>query len=92
MNDDLPQDTVRGANPSTQQASRTAFEDAERDASDRIKAIGLMVLALVLFSALDALFASYCADCLGAFCRSVPFDADTVERSAAFHSTFNPQA
>ena len=53
MNDDLPQDTVRGANPSTQQASRTAFEDAERDASDRIKAIGLMVLALVLFSALD---------------------------------------
>ncbi len=53
MNDDIPQDNARAPGVSAQQASLTAFEEAERDARDRLKAVGLMVLALVLFSGLD---------------------------------------
>ncbi len=53
MNDDMLQDDVRAPSASVPQASPTAFEEAERDARDRLKAIGLMFLALVLFSGLD---------------------------------------
>ncbi|MCK5713176.1 MAG: hypothetical protein KAI25_10690, partial [Hyphomicrobiaceae bacterium] len=53
MNDDSPKDDARAAGTSAPQASLTAFEQAERDARDRMKAIGLMFVALVLFSGLD---------------------------------------
>jgi hypothetical protein len=53
MNDRTPQKNAPSPNISVQQVSPTAFEEAERDAHDRLKAIGLMVLALVLFSGLD---------------------------------------
>jgi len=53
MNDDMPQENARAPDISAQQASPTAFEVAERDARDRLKAIGLMVLALFVFSGLD---------------------------------------
>jgi drug/metabolite transporter (DMT)-like permease len=53
MNDRTPQKNAPSPSISVQQVSPTAFEEAERDAHDRLKAIGLMVLALVLFSGLD---------------------------------------
>jgi len=53
MNDDMSQDDGRAPSTIVPLASPTAFEEAERDARDRLKAIGLMFLALVLFSGLD---------------------------------------
>lgn len=53
MNDDTPKNDARAAGKSSPQVSPTAFEQAEQDARDRLKAIGLMFLALVLFSGLD---------------------------------------
>lgn len=53
MNDDTPKEDARVPDKSSPQESPTAFEQAERDARDRLKAIGLMFVALVLFSGLD---------------------------------------
>jgi drug/metabolite transporter (DMT)-like permease len=53
MSDDTPEEDARAAGTSAPQESPTAFEQAERDARDRMKAIGLMFVALVLFSGLD---------------------------------------
>lgn len=53
MSDDTPKENARAPDMNSPQESPTAFEQAERDARDRLKAIGLMFVALVLFSGLD---------------------------------------